>query len=145
MAETSSSLVVYWDASAIISALFTDEHSHIAKTWTEREGLHLISTLAHTETCAVIARMKRENVLSDLQIQAARDSLEEEPWRHLNAIPDRRMMHALSNNWSLKGADLWHLATAKGLQDQLPELFLLTFDNRLLNAARGEGLADAAQ
>jgi len=141
MAETSSSPVVYWDASAILSVLFTDKHSQIAKRRADREGFHLISTLAYAETCAVIARVKRENLLSDLLIQAVQDSLQKGPWRHLNALPERGMMHDLSDKWSLKGADLWHLATAKGLQGQLPELSLLTFDHRLLKAAKGEGLS----
>ncbi|MGH2424940.1 MAG: hypothetical protein ACRDF1_01465 [bacterium] len=41
--------------------------------------------------------------------------------------------------WSLRGADLWHLCTAKSLQSELPELRILTFDARLATAARGEG------
>ncbi|MCP4669257.1 MAG: type II toxin-antitoxin system VapC family toxin [Deltaproteobacteria bacterium] len=141
MADASSAPVVYWDASAILSILFTDKHSQIAKRWADREGFHLISTLAYAETCAVIARMKRENLLSDLLIQAAWDVLQDGPWRHLNALPERGMMHDLSSKWPLRGADLWHLATAKGLQGQLPELSLLTFDHRLLKAAEGEGLS----
>jgi len=40
----------------------------------------------------------------------------------------------------LKGADLWHLATAKTLQEQIPELVMFTFDDRLRVAAEGENL-----
>ena len=48
---------------------------------------------------------------------------------------------ALASKWPLRGADLWHLATAKTLQKDLPELTVLTFDNRLYVAALGEKLA----
>jgi predicted nucleic acid-binding protein len=47
----------------------------------------------------------------------------------------------LASNWSLRGADLWHLAAAKTLQCELPELLLLTFDQRLYHAAAGENIA----
>jgi hypothetical protein len=40
----------------------------------------------------------------------------------------------------LRGAGLWHLATAETLPSDLPELTLLTFDARLAAAAEGEGL-----
>jgi hypothetical protein len=41
----------------------------------------------------------------------------------------------------LRGADLWHLALAKTLQADLPELGLVTFDEALAEAAVGEGLS----
>ena len=34
----------------------------------------------------------------------------------------------------------WHLATAKSLRSKLPELVFLTFDSKLEDAARGEGM-----
>jgi predicted nucleic acid-binding protein len=50
------------------------------------------------------------------------------------------MIKALSQKWSLRGADLWHLAVGKTLQNQIPELELLTFDKRLRIAAKKEHL-----
>ncbi|MGC8486111.1 MAG: hypothetical protein ACP5O6_10865, partial [Candidatus Baltobacteraceae bacterium] len=43
--------------------------------------------------------------------------------------------------YPLRGADLWHLALAVDLAEELPELRLLTFDSVLDAAARAEGLA----
>jgi len=106
----------------------------------QKEGFHLVSTLAYAETCAVIARLQRERVLAEVLIQAAFDDLRDGPWRHLTFLPDWEMVRSLSIKWPLRGADLWHLATAKGLQNQLPELYLLTFDTRLKEAAEGEEL-----
>ena len=103
--------------------------------------MHLLSTLAWAEVHAVIARGEREHVLTGVLIHAAREILEEGPWRRLNASPEWNLVQGLSSRWSLRGADLWHLCTAKSLQGELPELRILTFDARLATAARGEGLA----
>ena len=132
--------VIYWDTSAILSVLFVDRHSDTARKWVRKDGFHLISTLAYAETCAVIARMKREKHLTEPLVKAAFETLEQGPWRHLNAWPERKTTQTLSMKWSLRGADLWHLATAKDLQTQLAELYLLTFDTTLRKAAKGEGL-----
>lgn len=132
--------VIYWDASAILSSLFKDNHSEAATEWVSKRGIQLISSLAHTETWAVISRMKREGILSESTVDGARRMLDGGPWRYLNVSPDRELIDPLSMKWSLRGADLWHLAAAKALQTKLPEIYLLTFDGLLEVAARGEGL-----
>ena len=132
--------IAYWDASALLSVLFEDRHSDQAQKQANRRGLHLMSTLSYAETCAVIARMKRERLLADVLIKAAFEVLHKGPWRHLNALPEWGMVQTLSEKWHLRGADLWHLATAKSLQRDLPEIFMLTFDDKLEVAARGEDL-----
>jgi predicted nucleic acid-binding protein len=131
-------VVIYWDASAVLSALFKDKHSEEAVSWSRREGVHLISSLSCAEVYAVISRIRRENLLADVLINAAYESLEKGPWRRLYLIPDWDEFKSLSQKWPLRGADLWHLAAAKTLQKRLPELYLLTFDNRLMVAALGE-------
>ena len=68
------------------------------------------------------------------------ESLEGGLWRRLNIWPDWEIVPLLSRRWPLRGADLWHLATAKSLQKEFPELLFLTFDDRLQKAAQGEGL-----
>ncbi|MDQ5874602.1 MAG: hypothetical protein M3526_04365 [Actinomycetota bacterium] len=35
----------YWDASAVLSALFLDEHSPRAVKWAMLDGMHLMSSL----------------------------------------------------------------------------------------------------
>lgn len=134
-------VVLYWDSSAVLSALFRDRHSDQAARWAGRLGVHLISTWASAEVQAVIARIERERVLTGVLVRAAREVLEQGPWRRLNASPEWNLVQALSSKWSLRGADLWHLCTARSLQSELPELRILTFDTRLAAAAGGEGLA----
>jgi len=132
--------VIYWDTSAILSVLFKDRHSDTAQRWVHKEGVHFISTLAYAEACAVIARMQRESVFADILAQASFETLNEGPWRRLAAWPEWIIVQSLSARWPLRGADLWHLATAKSIQKEIPERVLLTFDARLQKAAEGEGL-----
>lgn len=138
---TPRGVALYWDSSAVLSALFKDRDSDHAARWAGRPGVHLLSTLAWAEVHAVIARIERERALSRVLVKAAREVLEEGPWRRLNASPEWHLVEVLSSKWSLRGADLWHLCTAKSLQSELPGLKILTFDARLAAAARGEGLA----
>jgi predicted nucleic acid-binding protein len=135
--------VVYWDASAILSALFRDRHSAGALAWGRQPGVHLISTLAWAEAHAVIGRAARERALASVLIEAARETLARGPWRRVYVSPDWHLVRDLSGKWPLRGADLWHLATAKTLQAELPELTILSYDERLGRAAHGEGLAPA--
>jgi len=134
---------LYWDASAVLSLLFKDFHSDSAATWAHGGAVHLISTLACAETSAVIARLQRDQAVTDVLAQAARNALASRPWRRTTVQPDWEKIHSLATCWPLRGADLWHLACAKSLQQHLPELHLLTFDNRLHEAALGEGLIHA--
>ena len=132
--------VIYWDASAVLSALFSDKHSAEAIDWSTVKGIHFISTLAFTEVSAVVSRMQRERILTETLSQAAFEVLEDGPWRRISSLPDWKIIRSLSAKWPLSGADLWHLATAKSLLREFPELFLLSFDRRLNKAAAGEAL-----
>lgn len=133
--------VVYWDSTAVLSVLLKDHHTEEARRWARKDGLHLMSTLAYTETCAVIFRMQKERILINALVEASLKALDGGVWRHLNAGPDWRIVRPLASKWSLRGANLWHLATAKTLKEQLQEAILLTFDTRLQTAALGEGLS----
>ena len=137
---TNNTPLIYWDSSAILSALFSDTHSDTAKKWADQTGLHFISTLVYAEVSAVIARMKREHVLAEILVKAAFEVLDHGPWRRIYTWPEWDIVSALSSKWPLRGADLWHLATATTLRKELPELIFLTFDQRLKNAAEGEAL-----
>jgi predicted nucleic acid-binding protein len=132
--------VIYWDSSAILSALFTDKHSQAAKRWADETGVHFISTLAYAEVSAVIARMKRESLLVETLVNSAFDVLTNGPWRRIHIWPEWKFVRILSAKWPLRGADLWHLAAATTLRRELSELTLLTFDKQLKKAARGETL-----
>ncbi len=132
--------VVYWDTSAIVSSLFRDEHSDAASAAAGMPGTNLMSSLAWAETHAVIARIERDRNLATVLVAAAREALETGPWTRVNIDPAWLQIATLARTWPLRGADLWHLAAAKALQVELPELRLLSFDGLLIEAARGEHL-----
>ena len=132
--------VVYWDSSGILSALFEDANSKKVLMWLKKKGIHLISSLGYAEVCAVISRLRREKLVSDVLLDAALDTISAGPLRQLNIQPERRWIVSLSVKYALCGADLWHLAAAKTLGEQISEMILLTLDNRMREAARREGL-----
>lgn len=130
----------YWDASAVLPTLFRDEHSEQALEWAEHEGVHLLSSPCHAEVAAVIARIRRERALTDVLVDAAKEALSTGPWRRLNLLPGWSEIERLAERWPLRGADLWHLATASTLAEELDNVVLRAFDTRLAAAAEGEGL-----
>lgn len=141
MAPEPSAPVVYWDASAILSVLIRDTHSPHASGVARRAVTHLMSTLAYAETSAVIARLERNRELPSVLADASRELLRDGPWRRLLLQPDWSSLDDLALRWPLRGADLWHLATAVTLTRELPETRVLAFDTRLAAAANGLGLA----
>jgi predicted nucleic acid-binding protein len=85
--------------------------------------------------------MERERILTGVLAQSALEGLAEGPWRFLNVCPSREQMDSLRGRYSLRGADFWHLALAMTLRKDLPELVILTFDQKLREGAEREGLA----
>jgi predicted nucleic acid-binding protein len=134
-------VVIYWDASAILSALIKDQHSEDAQFWASQDGVHLISSLSYSEVLAVLFRIRREKKMTSQLIHTVLGALESGPWRPLHIAPEWPVMKKLSNRWSLRGADLWHLAAARTFQIHIKETLLLTYDTRLKVAAQGEEIA----
>jgi len=134
--------VIYWDASAILSALVEDDHTDQAQEWLKKRGAHVVSTLSYAEVLAVFERLRRSGVVSDKLVNRSLEGLERGPWQRLDLQPDWGDIRSLASQWSLRGADLWHLSTAMGLRREIGEMTLLTFDKRLRLAAQGAGLAE---
>lgn len=132
--------VIYWDASAVIAALVDEPRTLAARRLAASPGTHLLSSLAWAETRATIARAERESKLAGALVAATDKALRAGPWRQMHASPDWELVRTLSRIWPLRGADLWHLALAKTLARELPELTFLTYDEALGKAAAGEGL-----
>lgn len=134
-------LILYWDASAILSVLIKDENSKEAQNWANRDGVHLISTLSYSEVLAVLSRIQRDKVMEAGAIRSAAEALEGGLWRRLAITPQWNITKRLSEKWPLRGADLWHLSAAKSTQEHFPEVQLLTYDRKLMIAAQGEEIA----
>lgn len=135
------SKVVYWDSSALVAALFAEENTDEARALAAMAGTHLVSSLAWAEVHAVLARARRESGLATKTVDAAQFALQSGPWTYLSAPPAQAIVRSVSQRWPLRGADLWHLALAKTLQEDLPELCFATYDRALALAADSEGLS----
>lgn len=133
--------VIYWDASAILSALIRDSHSARASSTARQPSTHLVSTLGYAEVVAVIARLERVGELPKVLADTSRELLRDGPWRRLHLQPDWATLDELAAQWPLRGADLWHLATAVTVSRELPEVRVITFDGRLSAASVALGLA----
>jgi len=120
--------------------VIADVHSTKATTLARSHDAHLLSTLAFAETFAVVARLEREGSLPTALADAARDVVVNGPWRRLALQPDWKSVEALAARWPLRGADLWHLASADTLRRELPNLKIITFDARLAVASQGIGI-----
>jgi predicted nucleic acid-binding protein len=131
--------VIYWDASALLSCLVEDFHTGSAAAVFARPGYHVVSSLAFAEVHAVLSRIARLPGKAEAA-ESARAAFAQGPWIWLEIGPDRELCRALGTRRALRGADLWHLATALTLRERLPELALLTFDRALGEAALAEGL-----
>lgn len=132
---------VYWDTSALLSVFLQDVHSSEAGRWLNRDCAHLISSLACAEFYANIGRLSREGSLTAIEADRLVATFLRQPFRRIQADPDNGLLWALASRNRLRGADLWHLAMAKSLALDLPEIVLLSFDLRLSEAAAAEGLA----
>jgi predicted nucleic acid-binding protein len=137
-----SAQVIYWDASAILSSLVEDDHTDQAQEWLKKRGAHVVSTLSYAEVLAVFERLRRFGVVSEKLVDRSLEGLERGPWQRLDLQPDWGDIRSLASQWSLRGADLWHLSTAMGLRREIGEMTLLTFDKRLRLAAQGAGLIE---
>ena len=137
-----SAQVIYWDASAILSALVEDDHTDQAQEWLKKRGAHVVSTLSYAEVLAVFERLRRSGVVSEKLVDRSLEGLERGPWQRLDLQPDWGDIRSLASQWSLRGADIWHLSTAMGLRREIGEMTLLTFDKRLRLAAQGAGLIE---
>jgi predicted nucleic acid-binding protein len=88
--------------------------------------------------------MQRERLLSKTLSQAAFEVLDNGPWRRISTWPNWSIIRTLSGKFPLWGTDLWHLATAKSMHGEFPELYMLSFDKRLKKAAESEGLGKSS-
>ena len=117
-------VAVYWDPTSVLSALFQDSNSEKALGMSKKEGVHLLSGLCYAEVACVLSRIRRKRIVNEVLIEVAMEALKNGPWRHLNIWPEWNVLMALSSKMPLKAANLWHLASAKTLQKQIPELTL---------------------
>ena len=120
-----------------------DVHSADARAQILQPGHNLVSTLAHAEVLAVLGRMERVLGGEAEPLTRARTAYLAGPWRWVAMSPGAGLLERFARMHSLRGADLWHLATAATLRETLPEIGLLTYDTALRTAATEQGFGGA--
>ena len=132
---------LYWDSSAVVAALLSETHTRASRAHLRAAGAHLLSTLTYAEVLAALSRRLRQGRVSPAVHREMRARLSGEPWLRVDVQPSWSMLEDVAKEHALRGADCWHLATAMTLRQNIPELRLLTYDERLRSAAAATGLA----
>ena len=134
--------MIYFDASVLLPLLIADAHTEKAGAW--YSGLSatvVVSDFANLEVNAVLSRHLRVGRLKQGEVEDALldfDAMRANCERLSHAASDFLLAERLVRDFSTKlaAADALHLASAKNAGATLA-----TFDARLAEAARGQGIA----
>jgi len=128
--------IYYWDSSAVLSLLINDKHSAEATKYYNKTHINIISSLVIAEVLAVLARIEREKKELKILLDACRHSFQEGRWRVITLSPTFDDLQLYSQKYPLRGADLWHLTLVLNIKQELPTITIITFDQKLENAAK---------
>ena len=134
----------YWDASALVPLLVSEQGSSASLEWVGRDGQIVTWLWTRTEVAAAIERRTREGALSRSQrrqVLAQLDALAER-WNEVtDALAVRSRAIKLLARHPIRAADAGQLGAALLVQDQVAgSLEFVCFDRRLSLAAELEGL-----
>lgn len=133
--------LVYFDASALVKLVIEEDGSAVAARLWDGCDAALASRLAYVEVCAALAASRRNNDLSEADLETALAGFDAF-WGSLRPIEITEAVQLraglLAREHSLRGADAIHLASATALGD--PELVMAVWDRRLAEGARVVGL-----
>jgi len=134
-------VIIYFDASVLVSMIMVDANSPSVGRWYESLSASvIISDLANLEVSAVISREFRTRRYTRTQADKAVgefDALRAQSDRMAQGPRDFALAELLVRDYSTKlsAPDALHLASAKNAG-----AMLATFDARLANAARAQGV-----
>lgn len=135
-------MILFLDTSALVK-LYISEPGSQAMVRRLSDQLVALSPLVYAEAHATFARRQRENLVTTAETQQLVDSFESD-WQTALQIPVSEEVLALvpklCDQHPLRGADALQLASALMLHHQGVEVLFATNDQRLLGAARTEGL-----
>jgi predicted nucleic acid-binding protein len=137
-------MILYLDTSAILKKYFKEPGSNevIAK-WKEAGGI-FTSSVAYAEVMAAFHRKNREVDIGRTRFRNILNSFQED-WSgffHVEITDDlNRLIGRLVKVHPLRGFDAIHLASALVISEKVgKDLWFVCFDDRLLKAAKKEGL-----
>jgi predicted nucleic acid-binding protein len=137
-------VIVYADTSALVKLFVTEEGSEATRVLLRQASVMGTGLLARAELGAALVRGARRGLLSEADALEARRRLEGvwPTWVRIGV--DEVLVaraEALAWEYSLRGYDALHLASALAWQERIQHpVALLTFDRALWEATRRVGL-----
>jgi len=135
---------VAFDTSAVVKLLLTEAGSEEAVDLWASAGRRIGSALALPEAVGALAAASRDGRLRPGPHEDAVTRLRS-LWAGTTVVHlDRTLAERaaiLASRWALRGADAVHLATAQAIRT--PDLVFATWDHRLAEAGRADGLTVA--
>ncbi|MBI5526803.1 MAG: type II toxin-antitoxin system VapC family toxin [Deltaproteobacteria bacterium] len=135
--------MIYFDTSALIKKYVAEPGSEKIRSLVAKETARYTSKLTFAETCASLARKKREGGLEDRHHRAALNSYLQdwETFVQVELLDDLLpIVRRLVETYPLRGADAVHLASAIWIRDKIGEAVTFAASDKVLNAAAtGEG------
>jgi len=136
-------LILYYDTSALVKLLISEEGSELAEGLWESAYPLVSSVLAYPEGRSALSIARRTNRLSPQDHEGALKAFEELHEELISFGVDEQLAQAAGHHateFGLRGYDAVHLATALGLSE---EVVFVTWDEDLARAADSAGLATA--
>jgi len=133
----------FWDSSAVVPLLLEEPGSDTARALLREDAAMVAWRLAGTEVVSALWRRRRADELDEASRRFAEQGLAllESTWTSVEdaAHVDRRARRLLAAH-PLRAADALHLAAALVACDERSDVLpIVTFDDRLAEAARREG------
>ena len=130
---------LYLDTSALVKLYLNEPHRDVVETGVRDASQVSTSMDAYAEARSAFARRLRENALTREQHDDIVHALNED-WIQLNrvTVTDDIALSAgnVAQRHALRGLDAIHLASAVWMMQFFRDLVFLTFDDRLMQAAR---------
>jgi len=135
-------VILYLDTSSLVKIYLEEPHSDLVREWVDAAEMIATSRVAFPEALSTFARRKKQGDLDPQAFDLVRETLETD-WPKLILLPlKERKAGDLAVKHLLRGFDAVHLAAASELQELLQSegVVFSSFDNKLLGAARAEGI-----
>ena len=137
-------MILFLDTSALVKLYIAEPGSARMREAAGRGEPVAVSVLAFAEIHAAFARRRREELVTDPELEQLRLDFAND-WEELKQIPVGtavlKLVPRLCESHPLRGADAVHLASALLLHQEGLEVLFACSDRHLLGAAAAEGLA----
>jgi uncharacterized protein len=135
-------VILYLDSSSLVKIYIEEDHSDLVREWAGAAEAIATSRVAYPETLSAFARRREQGDLGSHGLEVLQETLDGD-WSRFVLMPVKeRRAGVFAVRYLLRGFDAIHLAAVADLRATLPSDFVIfsSFDNRLVQAARAEGI-----